>query len=392
MPTRAYEFARPSFTEWRATFFGPVGVSVRESADAAYRALAEAARAAGVEFFQEKTYCTAGTRDELGDARRRALESAGLDASTPWAFLRGREDVGPGEDARSVCVQLWGFTRRAPGVRLTTVEAGRHRGRLLESADVRMCWLGQFDGSGDAGALPPGIGAQTTAMLGNAERALDALGFTFRDVARTWIYVRELLADYRELNAARTAFYAACGIGRGPDATPFPASTGIQGRAAREDCVMDLLAIRASGEARVTPLDQSGRQGPAFAYGSSFSRAMSVDVEGRQTLFVSGTSSIGSDGSTLYPHDAERQSVEMLLGIAALLEQRGATLRDIAAGTLFTRDAHALAAFERVARALCLPALPLARVRADVCRPDLTVEIEAVVHAPTLSTQGSARD
>ena len=219
MPTRAYELARPSFTEWRATFFGPVGVSVRESADAAYRALAEAARAAGVEFFQEKTYCAAGTRDELGDARRRALESAGLDASTPWAFLRGREDVGPGEDARAVCVQLWGITRRAPGVRLTTVEAGRHRGRLLESAEVRMCWLGQVDGSDDAGALPLGVGAQTTAMLGRAERALDALGFTFRDVARTWIYVRELLADYRELNAARTAFYAARGIGRGSDET-----------------------------------------------------------------------------------------------------------------------------------------------------------------------------
>jgi enamine deaminase RidA (YjgF/YER057c/UK114 family) len=386
------ELVRTSFTEWRTTVVGPSGVSVGESAEAAYRELAAAMRAAGVEPLQEKTYCAAGTRAEVEAARGRALASVGLDPSTPWAFLRGRQDVGGDDDARAVSVQLWGITRRAAGVRVSTIEAERHRGRLLEAPGLRLAWLGPIDASAADGTLPRGITAQTEAMLGNAERALEALGLSFRDVARTWIYARELLAGYRELNAARTAFYGARGIGRGPDARPFPASTGIQGRVDAEECVMDLLAVRAdAGAARLTPVDRSDRQGPAFAYGSSFSRAMALDLEGRQTLFVSGTSSIGPDGATLYPHDPERQSVETLLGLASLLEPLGASLRDVASGTLFTRDAAALAAFERVARGLCLPELPLARVRADVCRPDLTVELEAVVHVPGSAARGGLR-
>lgn len=155
---------------------------------------------------------------------------------------------------------------------------------------------------------------------------------------------------------------------------------------------MELLALRASPSvARVTPIERSGRQGPAFAYGSSFSRAMSVDVEGRQTLFVSGTSSIGPDGATLYPNESERQCEETLHALASLLEPFGASLADVASGTLFTRNASALAAFDHTVRALGLPELPLARVRADVCRPELMVELDAVVHVPSPVRGAGAR-
>lgn len=372
------ELVRPSFTEWRATAIGPTGVSAASSAAVAYAELATAMAESGAEAFQEKVCCASGTRDEVRSARRAALEARSLDATTPWAYLRGRDD-----DDGAVCVQAWGVARRTDAVALSTVGTGSVRGRLLRSGDLRMLWLGSIDGRDAAATLPLGIRAQTAGMFESAERALGAAGLTFHDVVRTWIYVSELLAGYRELNAVRTAFYAARGIGAGSDARPFPASTGIQGRASTEACVMDLLAIRAGADAaRVTPLDRSDRQGSAFSYGSSFSRAMSVEIEGRQTVLVSGTSSIGPDGATLYPDDPDRQAVETLLGIASLVEPLGATLRDVAAGTLFTRDARALEAFERAALTLGVPELPLARVRADVCRPDLSLEVEAVVYVP----------
>ena len=379
------QLVRPSFTEWHATVFGPSLGSVAESAAAAWRELAQAMREAEVVPLHERTWCAGGAREELEAARSRALRSAGLDPETPWAHVRGRE--GDDEDPRAVSIQLWGCTRRASAATISTVDAGGRSGRLLSAPGIRMLWLAGVDGRDADGSLPSGIGDQARAMLRGSEQALESAGFTFQDVARTWIYARELLPDYRELNAARSAFFAERGIGG--EAHPLPASTGIQGRVDLEACVMDLLAIQGeAGVASFSPLHDSDRQGPAAAYGSSFSRGMSVDFEGRQTVLVSGTSSIAPDGATLHPHDPELQSVETLLGLAALLEPLGATLHDIVAGTLFTRDAGALAAFDRVAARLCLPPLPLVRVRADVCRPDLTVEVEAVVIVPAPSPKG----
>ena len=79
-----------------------------------------------------------------------------------------------------------------------------------------------------------------------------------------------------------------------------------------------------------------------------------------------------------HPGDASAQYCGTLLSIAALLEQEGASLSAIAQGTLFAKTAAAARACRDASRRLCMPELPLVEVVADVCRPELLVEVEAV--------------
>jgi chorismate lyase / 3-hydroxybenzoate synthase len=126
--------------------------------------------------------------------------------------------------------------------------------------------------------------------------------------------------------------------------------------------------------------DQYGPRSP------SFSRAALVSVgAGQLALFISGTASILGH-ATVHVGDVRRQTEESLLNIAAV---RGvAALR---AGTLFQADAliytlylrHAddleavRKVFEQAVGSQTTAAREAIYLQADVCRPDLLVEIEA---------------
>lgn len=143
---------------------------------------------------------------------------------------------------------------------------------------------------------------------------------------------------------------------------------------------MDLLAMRASDGSSVAlrPVLGSRRQPDAFLYGSGFARAMSLGIQGRRTLLVSGTASIDLAGHTAHPGDREGQVLETLRSIEALLDEQGGRLRDIAVGTLFHKDEATLVTYRAVAQRMGLADLPLIPVQSDICRPDLLIEIEAV--------------
>ena len=187
-------------------------------------------------------------------------------------------------------------------------------------------------------------------------------------------------------NSVRSAFHAGRGIS-GARGAPLPASTGIQGSSTGEECIMDVLALRGEEGAKVgfEPLVVSSRQHRAASYGSAFSRGMRLDVEGRSTIFVSGTASIGVDGETLHVGNREAQIIETLLCVAALLEPEGAGLDDICLGTVFCKDDETYRCYGDIARLLGILPSVLVPVLADVCRPDLLVEIEAMVIVPASS-------
>jgi enamine deaminase RidA (YjgF/YER057c/UK114 family) len=358
-----------SFREHHLTAVAPEDQRPEEAARPLFDALAAAMRDGCIEPLQQKIFGPGSCRAEVLAARARALAGVGLDPDTPCAYVSGRLD-----EAEPLGVQVWGVTAHLrQGVRVTTVGAeGGPRGRLLEAPSLRLLWLAGIDG---ALANGEGFRGQAKGMFQRAERALALQGFDYRDVVRTWIYLRRLLDDYAELNEARTAFHGHHDLVGGTGASAFPASTGIQGTSAGEGCLMDLVAL--SGPRR-RPLARSSRQPEAFDYGSGFSRGMALDHEGARTVFVSGTASVGGDGRTRHAGDAEGQVLETLLGLAAVLEPEGASLRDVASGTLFAKDRAALEAYRRVTQLLALPPLPLVPVLADVCRPELLLEIDAV--------------
>jgi enamine deaminase RidA (YjgF/YER057c/UK114 family) len=177
----------------------------------------------------------------------------------------------------------------------------------------------------------------------------------------------------------RTAHYKSVGLGV-PGGPAFPASTGIQCWSDNEECLIDVLAVKSDSPAaiRIDPVRCSPRQDQSFNYGSAFSRGMTFTIEGRRTVHISGTASINTAGASTHLGDAESQSLETLMSVAAILEQQGGSLKNITSATLFCKTREAWEAWERVTRLLNIPSFPKICVQADVCRHDLLVEMEAV--------------
>jgi len=369
-----------SFQSRHLTIPAPAGLPLAEAAASMFHQLASTLER-GIDPLQEKIYGPLADKEAVLAIRRDVFSKAGLDPQLPCTYTAGRRD----EDLGLVGVQLWGVVRVADSpVRVRTVTASPGVvGRLLESPDVRMLHLSSIRGTLADGSLAPGVADQTEQMLQNAETALAEHGFGFRQVARTWIYLARILDWYGEFNRVRAEFLRQRGIAGGTNHQAFPASTGIQGTGGEEECLMDLIAVDGDADAvTMHPIKASSRQEQPIAYGSSFSRGMALRCAGEETVFVSGTASINSAGQTLHCWQREAQIVETLLSIAALLEDQGASLGDVRLATLFCKDKQTLEVYRRVTRQLGMTALPVVPVLADVCRPELMVEIEAMALVP----------
>ena len=367
---------RETFTEFHitATIEGDVPVVV--AADDLFAQVAATLIDRRIEPMQEKLYGLVSVRDDVLERRNAIYCDHGLDRRMPVTWLQGA----PPEGCPFVGLQIWGIARKDGQTCVTTVENPvTGRGRLWQARGFRMLHLASVSGTTADGSRPVGPSAQAQQMFTNVGLGLEAHGFRYTNVARTWIYVARLLEWYGDLNRVRTAHYKAQGIGvaGGP---AFPASTGIQCFSDGEECLIDVLAVKADAPRtiNVEPIRGSPRQDQSFNYGSAFSRGMTFEIEGRRTVHVSGTASINTAGASTHLGDAECQSLETLMSIAAILEEQGGGLKDITSATLFCKDRDAWEAWCRVTRLLQIPAFPKVCVIADVCRHDLLVEMEAV--------------
>jgi enamine deaminase RidA (YjgF/YER057c/UK114 family) len=277
-------------------------------------------------------------------------------------------------------MQIWGIVPRDGKTGVTTVaNPTTGPGRLWTGHGFRMLHLPFVRGLKPGGTLAGDAPAQADQMFTNAGLGLKAHGLTYRNVVRTWIYVARLLEWYDDFNRVRTAHYRLAGFGVEGGAA-FPASTGIQGHYEDEEWLMDVLALESDGPrgAVAIPIIHSPRQDQSFNYGSAFSRGMTLDIEGTRTVHISGTASINPAGDSIHVGDAEMQSLETLMCIAAILEEQGGSLANIKSATLFCKDRDSWEAWNRVSRLLKVPEFPKVCILADVCRHDLLVEMEAV--------------
>jgi enamine deaminase RidA (YjgF/YER057c/UK114 family) len=366
---------RETFTEYHvtATIDGAMPVSL--AADKLYQDVAAVLAEKHIQPIQEKVYGLASIRDEVLKRRETAYRAHGIDRSMPATWLQGT----PLGGCQFVGLQIWGVASRNGEPCVTTVENPvTGRGRLWRGAGFQMLHLPSVRGTVADGTLPAGHVAQATAMFANIGEGVQAHGFRYNQVVRTWIYVRRLLEWYDDLNRIRTAKYHSVGLG-GPGGVAHPASTGIQCFSDDEECIVDVLALDTDGRRAVaTPIRNSPRQDSSFNYGSAFSRGMTFEIEGKRTVHISGTASINTAGLSTHLGDAECQSLETMMSIAAILEEQGGTLRNITSATLFCKDRASWEAWQRVSRLLQIPDFPKVCVQADVCRGNLLVEMEAV--------------
>ena len=167
----------------------------------------------------------------------------------------------------------------------------------------------------------------------------------------------------------------------------LPAASAVGSR--HGGIVIYFLAGRAPGRHRENP-----RQTSAYCYppqygpkSPSFARATFLRLHGRDILYISGTASIVGHES-FHPGDAAAQLEETLTNITALIDSaateegvRFAGLHSLTQLKVYIHRREDLAMIRARLEAALRPGTPCLYLEADVCRPELLLEIEAIAVA-----------
>lgn len=259
--------------------------------------------------------------------------------------------------------------KNASGLRLIQ-QNGCSVGFRYEDADAEYALL--------TGILPADVKASRTDQAMSAfegiESALKQVGMNFSNVARTWLYLDELLDWYDDFNKVRDAFFHSRHVYDGL----VPASTGIgSSNLCGSAITVGAIAFRSKKPGVVTCQTlPSPLQCPALHYGSSFSRAVELSSPGYRTVFISGTASTKQDGKVAFVGDIEKQIQCMMEAVEAILVSRKMTLQDTARGILYLKRPEYLPAWEAWKKSRGIEKLPIATVQADICRDNWLVELE----------------
>jgi enamine deaminase RidA (YjgF/YER057c/UK114 family) len=244
---------------------------------------------------------------------------------------------------------------------------------------------GRGPSSGPSSGPSNGRAAAAESMFRQAERLLRSHGASYRDVARTWIYIDDILGWYDEFNHARNRCYSDVGfLGNPSDEEQaerlfLPASTGIAGKnPAGASAVMDVFAVHGNsgGSIRMRPISGTRQRSP-FRYGSAFSRAMVVEEPDLKLILVSGTASIDEEGKTVFAGDAAAQIRHTLDVVSALIAGEGASLQDLCEATVFLKRSGDFPLYLEEAGRFGISEAPSVNIVADVCRADLLFELDA---------------
>jgi enamine deaminase RidA (YjgF/YER057c/UK114 family) len=250
----------------------------------------------------------------------------------------------------------------------------------------------------------PTLGAyqQTFDVMTQLEAALRAAGSGFEEVVRTWFYLGEITGPegdsqrYKELNRARADFYKKIQFHCSPSQPSipqgiYPASTGI-GMSGTQ-LVAGCLALNTKVRDAFFVSLENPQQTPAYAYhpryspqSPKFSRAVALVLGNYITTWLSGTASVVHSVSR-HSGDIERQTEQTIENIEKLIsvenfgfhgvKNAGAELSHLAKIRVYLKRAEDFAACKAICDRRFGP-VPAIYAVADVCRPELLVEIEGV--------------
>ena len=212
---------------------------------------------------------------------------------------------------------------------------------------------------------------QAQNLFENATRILAKYGMDFSSTIRTWIYAKEILQWYDELNDARDAVFNEFGIFD----KLVPASTGIGVANASEKAIaMQLISLTPKPLTKVTAVN-SPLQCSAMDYKKSFSRAVQVRGGHLRRLFISGTASIDKDGNSVYLQDTSAQINRTMEVVEAILGEAKMDFTNAVSAIVYFKNRGDFALFDE----FCLRNeinLAHVKVQSDVCRDELLFELE----------------
>ncbi len=216
-----------------------------------------------------------------------------------------------------------------------------------------------------------------------AEGVLRQEGLDFHSVLRTWIYLRHMDEDYAEFNRARRAFFKRAGV------EVRPASTGIGGFPFAEDHRFTMSFYAAHSplgvDARVMTTPSLNE---AHEYGSEFSRGMRIVEANKVSLHISGTASLDEGGCTVHRGSFHDQVDRMLLNVSTLLEKQGASFADVLSAVTYLKNPADTPRLRGILLDRGINGFPNVVVEANVCRPELLCEMEAVAALPLCDGAG----
>jgi enamine deaminase RidA (YjgF/YER057c/UK114 family) len=365
--------------------------------------------------------CGGAFKDEAWEALAtiRAIlrqQNEPMEVTMQTVFLRDRDDVPMAELLFAACygdkMPLTIFVVQPPcegrGIAIEAWAVGtRHaqvayHGEHLVTVDYDgMRWI--YASGGSLHREGRTAYEQSLEAFENMQRTLAEGGAAFEDVVRVWLYQGSITEEvhgverYRELNRARTDFFADIPFDNRPLPSAlngraiYPASTGIGTRC--HGLITACMALQSKRDDVFLMGLENPLQISAFDYpkeysikSPKFARAMAVRAGDHVTTWVSGTASI-VNAETVHKGDAEKQTEQTLTNIEKLIAPEnfarhgwadaGATLADLAKIHVYVKHPED---YEKV-RKVCerrLGRLPAIYAVADVCRPDLLVEIEGV--------------
>jgi len=244
--------------------------------------------------------------------------------------------------------------------------------------------------------------AQTLRALRLAQSALRRANSDLEHMVRTWFYLGNITQPegaeqrYQAMNRARTHCYKEIRFCRpllegDRSAGVYPASTGIG--MSGGSLVAGCLALHTERRDAFLLHLQNPRQTPAYAYhrkyspeSPKFARAIAL-VTGRNiTTWVSGTASIVNSES-LHRGNIRKQTEQTIDNIESLISPEnfaahgirgsGARLTDLAKIRVYVKRQADYLKCKEVCERRFGP-VPVIYALADVCRPELLVEIEGV--------------
>ena len=262
----------------------------------------------------------------------------------------------------------------------------------------------------------PGVYDKSACALQHLRRMLCDTKVNFGHIVRAWFYLGGIVDPegprqrYQEFNRARTDFYQ--GVPFLTDLVPaghvgqnFPASTGI-GTSGHGIYLSAIALASQRPDILAVPL-QNPRQMAACDYGTDygpqspkFARGLAVSWDRDSILFISGTASI-THSETRHPEDVRAQVNETLDNINTLISEEnldrhglpgaGTDLGGLGLLRVYVKRSEDYATIRNACETR-LGRLPTIYTLANVCRPDLLVEIEGIAFArnssPSISSSG----
>ncbi len=351
-------------------------------AEAAYRSLAvqlAGERASFQDVVAETLFLRDIRRDlpSVLDARARVLAAVDHGSGAPPpAFIQHAPLAGGAVELAAAALiprrrDAWSVRDVTAAPSCACAGCARSAARLVRLDDQTSLYSTTIHGTGGDAF------AQALDMFAAAERLLASCGMGFRDVIRTWIYLRDIDRDYDALNRARREFFQRHGL------DPRPASTGVQGVPfpAEHDFSLRVQAVRSARPLGVATIS-TPTLNEAWSYGADFSRGLRVADANKVALHISGTASIDEAGRSVHLGDVAAQGERMLHNIATLLAGQGATFADLVSGVLYLKHLEDGPVLGALLRQRGFDGFPCAIVEAPLCRPELLCEAEAIAMLP----------